>query len=115
MGLLKSRLRRVVAAALVVGACAVGVWMVAAPAQAMPPAGWERWYFSDPNFENQVGSRTLECNGVRSGWGTTSAYSKVEWIEGCGTNVWSKTCWTRTYNSGLVVTECGGAIPYAPR
>jgi hypothetical protein len=115
--LLNSKMKRVAAAALVVSASAAAVFLVVTPrAGAMPPQAFERAYYSDEDFQNQVGSRILECNGSRSSWGTTSARSMVIWSEGCGApGSWTTRCYTFPPLGGQPAeTVCGPSVGSFP-
>lgn len=52
-------------------------------AEGLPPVSWTKWYYSDSDFQNWVGEKTLWCDGSRYQEGTQTGYSLVVVTEGC--------------------------------
>jgi len=84
--------------------------LFASTALALPTGSWTKYYFSDANFQNWVGERSLFCDGSRYSEGTTSAYSYISTSEGCNGGVpdglYESKCYVRTFGGLWYQTDC---------
>jgi hypothetical protein len=112
MLMMKSNKRLVVAVVLAV----IGLGLLASVALALPASSWTKWYYSDPDFQNWIGERTLFCDGSGYREGSTSPYVLKVVAEGCNgggypTNV---TCYIEVGTIRYTVPCSGRDFPSPP-
>lgn len=100
--------RLVIALVLTIGVAAAVFFIPMEEAGALPSVETWTFYFSDPNFENEVGLREVRCNGSSNMEGSTGPYSARMYGEACSvpsTPTWCYVCYESSA-SGVSRVDC---------